>query len=315
MVSAWHEQGGNVLHRHLDGHESLFVYPFESQLATTYSSNLLTPAVPQRYAWPEFTTEMTAENAYQAMWDEELKTYLRTPWRSKFKDCGIEMDETERIKLFIKYASPLVYAENGSPFRYPRSIYVEAFFRSTFDAWINRANSGKETHYVGYSPPIGMDADKIFSDFPNAHIVHIVRNPWSGYADTIKRPFPFKLEKYCQIWNIVQLTALNYQNKYPGQFHIIRYEDLCANPKEIMDSLMGNLGLPLSDKVYYPSFNGQKLESVKPWGTIKNVSTESNWTTANELSDDNQERVTAETQFMLQACGYNNMLASYRRQT
>ena len=32
MVSAGFEHGGNITHRHLDGHPKLLVYPFESQL-------------------------------------------------------------------------------------------------------------------------------------------------------------------------------------------------------------------------------------------------------------------------------------------
>lgn len=305
MVSAFHEQGGNVLHRHLDGHESLFVYPFESQLATAHSSNLLTPAVPQRYAWPEFTTEMTPEQAYQAMWDEEMKTYLRTPWRSKFKDCGIEMDEAKRIEAFVndcQVSRELNYDGNEQRTN-TRGEYVQAFFRSTFTAWTNRATSGAETHYVGYSPPVGMDADKIFADFPNASIVHIVRNPWSGYADTIKRPFPFGLARYCQIWNTVQLAALTYAHKHP-RFFIVQYEDLVANPKQTMDWLMESFSLPISDKVYYPSFDGKRLESVKPWGTIVSATPEANIATACELNDDQRDAISVECGVMLDVLGY-----------
>lgn len=311
MVSAWHEQGGNVLHRHLDGHESLFVYPFESQLATAHSSNLLTPAVPQRYTWPEFTTEMTSEQAYQAMWDEEMKTYLRTPWRSKFKDCGIQMDEASRIEAFVNYCeNAKVLNWDGNEQRTnTRREYVEAFFRSTFDSWKNRATSGAETHYVGYSPPIGLDADKIFSDFPNAQIVHIIRNPWSGYADTIKRPFPFGLSRYCQIWNTVQLAAINYKFKYNNRFHLVRYEDLVADPKNVMDTLMSNLGLPYSNKVYYPSFDGKTLKSVKPWGTIVKATPQANLATANELTSDQKIAIWNESQFMIAQLGYSPLRA------
>lgn len=294
MLSAWHENGGNVLHRHFDGHPNLFVYPFESQLATPHSSNLLTPAVPQRYCWPEFLTEWTAEQAYQNIWDQELKTYLRTPHISKFKDCGIVMDEGQRIEEFDKQTSA-----------YTRSAFIEAFFRSTFDTWKNYNRSGKETHYVGYSPPILMDTEKIFADFPDAQIVHIVRNPWSGYADTIKRPFPFSMEKYCQIWNIVQMTALTYANKYRGRFHLARYEDLVENPQRVMDGLCVSLGIEKSDKSYYPSFNGKKLESVYPWGTIKSVTEEANFATANELTPEQKAAIRIESNIMIGAFGYN----------
>lgn len=309
MLSAWHEQGGNTLLRFLDGHPSLFVYPFESQLATPHSSNLLTPAVPLRYSWPEFTTEMSATDAYHAMWDQELKTYLRTPQVSKFKDCGIVMDEETRIAAFQDHCGRLSMpytADNDERDRSncSRAHYVEAYFRSTMDAWLNVNLSSKETHYVGYSPPILMDTDKIVADFPSAHVVHIVRNPFSGYADTVKRPFPFSLTRYCQIWNVVQLHAVTYASKYPANFHVVCYEDLVANPRQEMGQLLERLGLPWSDNVLYPSFNGKKLEQVYPWGTIKSATTEANHATAQELTSAQTAAIATECGLMLREWGY-----------
>lgn len=291
MLSAFHEQGGNTLLRFLDGHPSFNVYPFESQLATPHSSNLLTPAVPQRYCWPEFTTEMMPIDAYHAMWDQELKTYLRTPHVSKFKDCGIVMDEKKRIDAFIEWVER--YDGRGLKSR-GRPEYVEAFFRSTFEAWENQNRSGQETHYVGYSPPILIDTDKIMGDFPDAHIVHIIRNPWSGYADTIKRPFPFSLMRYCQIWNVVQMHARVYRRKYPNNFHILFYEDLIDDPLGELNNLAEKLGIPKSDTFAYPSFNGNRLELVYPWGTIKTPTTQANLATALELTPEQIRSISIE---------------------
>ncbi len=75
-----------------------------------------------------------------------------------------------------------------------RANNVAAFFRATFDAWKNFARSGREAVYVGYSPIIGIDADKILQDLPESHILHVVRNPWSAYADTKKRAVPLSLD-------------------------------------------------------------------------------------------------------------------------
>ncbi len=302
--------GGNTLLRHLDGHPSLYVYPFESQLATPQSTSIIDESfVPNRYRYPEFLSDITPEQAYQAIWDQELKTYLRTPHLSKFKDCGIEMVEGVRINGFMHHLDLLTF-----PHGYPppsRAQYVEAFFRSTFDAWTNRAASGSETHYVGYSPPILFGADKFFDDFPEGQMVHVVRNPWSGYADTIKRPFPFGLTKYCQIWNMAQMTALTYARKYAGRFHIVRFEDLVADKRRVMDGLMASLGLPISDKVYAPSFNGKDLSAdLRPWGAIAQSTSEANLATAHELSDEVKGKILMESHVMLGLYGYNDFLAT-----
>lgn len=287
LLSAWHEQFGNGLLRFLDGHPQCMPYPFESLLATPLSNNLLAGpvhAVPQRYAYPEFPTDVTPREAYQMMQDGELKTYLRTPKVSKFKDCGLVMDERAREAAFTRWCAHFadhihVTGPNA------RADYVEAFFRSTFEAWSNFAHTGQETHYVGYSPPILFDADKVFSDFPTSHMVHIVRNPWSGYADTKRRPFPMSLTKYCSIWSHVQLAALQYQVKYPGQFHVIRYEDLVADPMGTLNPVLVKVGLSPFSTPPVPSFNRAPLTTVYPWGTIRSATTEANLTTAMELSD------------------------------
>lgn len=301
MVSAWHEQFGNGMLRHLDGHPQLFAYPFESQMATPLSSNMIAGPnhwVPQRYAYPEFSSSVNPEEAYHMMWDQELKTYLRTPHLSKFKDCGILMDEKIRIRKFIN-------ACEEQPDLPARAKYVYAFFQSTFDSWTNYSPSGHEDCYVGYIPPIIFDAEKFFKDFPHGHMIHIIRNPYSGYADTIKRPFPFSLTKYCQIWNAAQLHALVYKNKYAGRFHIVYAEDLFDDKESVMGNLCARLGIRWHDSVLHPSFAGKKMESVYPWGTIKHGTTEANINTMNELTLEQKQQIFVECQPMLAAHKYS----------
>lgn len=308
MVSAFHEQAGNTLLRFLDSHPSLYCYPFESQISTPQSTSIIDESfVPNRYRYPEFLSEITPKEAYANFWDQELKTYLRTPHLSKFKDCGIIMDEKARVDIFQQWCEKLanVSEDWGGSNTNTRVHYLEAFFRSTFETWGNYNHSGQETHYVGYSPPILFNADKFFSDFSNGQMVHIIRNVWSGYADTIKRPFPFSLTKYCQIWNMTQLTALTYAEKYKDRFHIVFFEDLIEDKKKVMDSLMGKLKLPISDRVYYPSFNGRDISgSIFPFGTIRHATPEANMATAKELSPEQTDQITAECGVMLKILGY-----------
>jgi hypothetical protein len=42
MISAGFEHGGNVIHRHFDGHPQMLVYPFESQLGNSNFNDFLT---------------------------------------------------------------------------------------------------------------------------------------------------------------------------------------------------------------------------------------------------------------------------------
>ena len=100
---------------------------------------------------------------------------------------------------------------------------MAAFFQSTFEAWTNYKVSGRNRMYVGYCPAIGLDGDRILDDFPKGHVIHIIRNPFSAYADTKKRPFPLPLRRYIITWNIYHHAALMHQGRYPDRFHILRF--------------------------------------------------------------------------------------------
>ena len=301
MISAMYENGGNTTHRHLDGHPELMVYPFESQVGTGIGQDFLTSYVPLRYRWPEFPTEGDLGADYESFWDEELKTLLRAPGRSKFRDCGLKIDEAARKARFI---------EIGTELGRSRANLVEAFFRSTFDTWENRNVTGKERFAVGYNPIQVLDAEKILSDFPEGHMIHVVRNPYAGFADQFRRPFPPSLTRYAHTWAYSQMLALTYAAKYEGRFHILRFEDLVSDKEATMRNLLDGIGLEFSENCLQPSFNGVSLENMVPWGTIRTATVEENVATANELSDEQKKGVREITAVTHRLMGYDNFLES-----
>lgn len=295
MISAMYENGGNVTHRSLDGHPELYVYPFESQLGNSHSIDHLSSLFPFKYRWPDFPVTGDVAHDYDLFYDEEMKVRLRTPYVSKFREAPMELDESERRALFAK-------AMKGRP--RSRANLVQAFFESTFAAWKNVHRSGKEKAYVGYSPVVGVDAEKMLSDFPEGHVIHVVRNPYSAYADTRKRPFPHGLERYAFTWSLVQLMALTSQRRNPKRFHILRFEDLVADRKGAMKKLLSALGLKYSDAVLQTTWNGQPLTKVTPWGTIRTPTPEANRATAAELSSAERREIRSIAGNMIEAMGY-----------
>lgn len=260
MVSAMFENGGNTLHRLLDGHPELLVYPFESQLGTGLAPDHLASLVPPRYRWPELPLDGTPEADYELFGDEELKTYLRSRARSKFRDCGLEMDEAERRQAFLA-------ASRDRP-RSRRNV-VLAYFQATFSSWRNRSSSGRERLIAGFSPALVLDAARFFADFPDGHLVHVVRHPAAGFADTRRRPFPWPLDRYAWTWSCCQLAALVAQREFSERFHLVRFEDLVADPEATLRPLLKRMGLSWSDACTAPSFNGRRLDNLAPWGVIE----------------------------------------------
>jgi hypothetical protein len=301
MISAGFEHGGNVTHRHLDGHPDLLVYPFESQLGNRNFNDFLSSVERVQYRYPEFPEGLTPVELYEQMIDEEMKTFLRKRNGSKFKDADLELLESDRIEEFKKIL--------GTADFYPRSLVVKAFFQSTFAAWKNYyTHISEDKTYVGYSPAIGLDSERIVRDFPDARIVHIIRNPLSAYRDTKRRPFPQPLSKYLITWNLYHSTTEMYAKMFPQNVRIFRYEDLVGDKQTFMEQMADFIGVKFSDSMLYPSWNGVKIENnIAPWGTVLQSTKEYNEAIIDELSDSEKTQIVQGTSALAKHFGYDKV--------
>lgn len=284
MLSAMYENGGNATHRLLDGHPQMLVYPFESQLGTRLVRDHLRSVLPAKYRWPAFALEATAEEDYDSIIDEELKVRVRTPHVSKFRHVDFDCRDDERRRAFSRQIN---FAGRS------RANIVAAFFRATFESWRNARRGEEQAIFVGYSPAIVVDAQKVLEDFPRAHVLHVVRNPWSAYADTKRRAVPMRLDHYMSIWAMVQHHACVFEQLYRGRLHVLRYEDIVDHPVETLGRVCESIGLRSSSTLGVPSWNGTSLEAVYPWGTIRHATAEANLAAARELTAPERDRICA----------------------
>jgi hypothetical protein len=299
MLSAMYENGGNTTHRFLDGHPQMFVYPFESQIGTRRVVDYFSSMFPAKYRWPQFSLDASPADDYREVIDEECKVRARTPRVSKFRHMPFDFSDDERREIYARHVE-----QSGRS----TANNVAAFFRATFDAWKDYRRTGGEKLYVGYSPVIVVDADKIMRDLPQAHVLHIVRNPWSAYADTKKRPVPLSLRHYMTAWVLNQHSALLFRERFAGNVHILRAEDVMANPQRTLGDFCRVLGLEPAASLSAPTWNGKELEEVYPWGTIRKATPEANLSTALELSPEERAEIAAYARPFLEDFDYKNFL-------
>ena len=301
MISAGFEHGGNVTHRHMDGHPGLLVYPFESQLGNRDFKDFLESIERVQYRYPEFHEGLSPEELYEQIMDEEMKTFLRKRNGSKFRDADLQMNEANRKEAFI--------ARLGKKDYYRRRDVVEAFFRSTFDAWENyHVKPDDDMTYVGYSPAIGIDSERMIKDFPNIRIMHIVRNPFSAYRDTKRRPFPLPLSRYLITWNIYHSTVEMYAKMYPHNVRIFRYEDEVADKENFMRDAASFMGIAFNESMLYPSWNDKRItENIAPWGTVLQSTEEYNAKMADDLSAAEKKQITCATTALARHFGYDKI--------
>lgn len=300
MISAGFEHGGNVTHRHLDGHPDLLVYPFESQLGNRNFNDFLASVERVQYRYPEFPEGLEAGELYEQIIDEEMKTFLRKRNGSKFKDADLIMDEQKRKDAFIQYLGQKPYV---------RKQAIEAFFKSTFDAWENYyVTPSANMTYVGYSPAIGIDAERMVKDFPDIKIVHIIRNPFSAYRDTKRRPFPQPLSKYLITWNIYHSTVEMYAKMFPDNVRIFRYEDLVADKNHFMHEMADFIGIAFNETMLYPSWNGVEIKDmIAPWGTVLKSDENYNKQIIEELTSLEKEQIKFGTTALAKHFGYDQI--------
>lgn len=299
MIGAMYENGGNTTHRFLDGHPQLFVYPFESQPGTRHVQDLLTTMFPVKYRWPVFPLDATPRDDYRSIIDEEAKVRTRTPHVSKFRHMAFDMNDDERCRIYEEYI-----ARSGRS----TGHNVAAWFRATFDAWKDYRRSGHERLYVGYSPIITVDAERILRDVPQAHVLHVVRNPWSAFADTSKRPVPMSLANYMLAWTLVQYYALLNQRRFPDRVHIVRIEDVMNDPLRTLGGVCAKIGVDASETLSTVTWNGEPLKEVFPWGTIRTPTPDANAATARELQPAQIDEIRLRAQPYLEAFGYERFI-------
>jgi hypothetical protein len=302
MIGAMYENGGNTTHRLFDGHPQMFVYPFESQVGTRLVTDQFSSMFPVKYRWPVFALDATPEQDYHAIIDEECKVRARTPHVSKFRHLPFEFSDDKRRDLYQRHVE-----RTGRS----RAHNMAAFFRATFEAWKDCQRTGREVVHVGYSPIIVVDADTILRELPEAHVVHVVRNPWSAYADTKKRPVPLSLASYLTAWVLNQYHALLFQQQFPGRLHLVRAEDVMADPAGTLGPVCEKLGLEAADTLRQPTWNGTVLKEVYPWGTIRQATPEANRATARELSPEEREQVGLRAGPYLGAFGYERLAKEF----
>jgi hypothetical protein len=299
MISAMYENGGNTTHRLLDGHPQLLTYPFESQIGTALVRDALRETFPVKYRWPVFDLAGGGPSDYESIIDEECKVRTKTPSVSKFREWPFEMTDADRKDQFLRRlaAGPRT-----------RGRIVECFFHATFDAWKDLRRSGAERAIVGYSPIIVVDALKILDEMPGSHVLHVIRNPWSAYADTKKRAVPLSLEHYLLGWALCQHYARVVQALRPGRMHVLRFEDIVSSPEAVLGGWLKSIGFESSPTLARPSWNGKEMDRVHPWGTIRVPTSEVNRATAQELSPGERDEVRFRAGMFLAAHGYEDFL-------
>ena len=121
------------------------------------------------------------------------------------------------------------------------------------------------THFIEKTPRQYDAVDAIFRDFPDAKIIHVLRDPRDNYL-ALKRMMDepeyqgigYHPTNFIRDRLLASLEAA-YRNvdKYQGQYRLVFYEDLIMGGEPVIRMIADWLGIPWHDVLLVPSYNGE----------------------------------------------------------
>lgn len=266
LISAWNDSGGGFLHRLFDGHPECFVYPFELQLGTALLHDGFESWFRPKYRWPILPEDLGAaspEQLFELFLDDEVKGCLRGRAASKFREFDLELSMEAWRTQFA--------ARLGAAPRTPERV-IAAYVGGLFAAWRNRRGSGRERIYLGHCPTIVLDADRLLVDCPEARLIHVVRRPTSGFVDMRRRVPDVEVASYCRKWSLINMLGFYFAEKYPARMTTVRLDRLIEQQAAELGRLCAWLGLGYDAVLEVPTWNGEPLARLWPFGGVPVVS-------------------------------------------
>jgi hypothetical protein len=178
------------------------------------------------------------------------KSCVRTG--SKVRDLGLDPDETLQA---ILAAPPTIGSAFGTVFKMFADKHGAA-----------RWGDKRPAYY--------QEVDVLLRLFPDAQIVHIVRDGRANVASLKKMPWwPYDSIGSMAAWSQAEFCSQRNQRRLPKDvFHVIRYESLVTDPEPVLRELCGFLEEDFHPAMLEPSEVRDVVPEKKTWHVALNKS-------------------------------------------
>lgn len=229
------KSGTTLLLQLLDGHKALNVLPGDSWLFVRFS---------QKAKQEVFSVE-----EWRKHW---LKRYINPTGQYPFWTLGEDENNYIRFSNYIDYWFATLPEQDKRP--------VLTTVLSYFCA--NPKSSLNTKKWVEKTPGNEFKVAALDENFPQAKFIHIVRDPRENIASIKKlhlsRSWPWRVRETARsLIESYDAAIKNLGHFGEKRYLVVRYEDLTANPKEIMKKIAAFLGVDWDDSLLVPTVNSQ----------------------------------------------------------
>lgn len=206
---------------------------------------------------------------------------------------------------FIRDADTVVNYACNSLIRMQES---ERSYESFFNELLNYYKIEKNAAFGGEKTPETVRyLDELLRLYPNAKIIHIIRDPRAVVASLLRLPQNSKsILIHAATWRSDVYAGLRFAKNRPDKCKSISYENLASNPRAVLRELCEFVGIPYDEKMMSFQADAKSIIKNEPWktGTLKGVyeSSISRW--QNELLPSDIYLVELITSKILKQAGY-----------
>lgn len=251
FVVGVHRSGTTLLRDLLDGHPALSVLPSEGTWLTRLRPRL---------------ARLPAAERIPALGREWLRRLANPINQPPYWLLG---RTTEAESPYVRFARAVLAwhgAVGGTETPWgPHLAVVLAY------AWCTRGAVGEVRWWVEKTPTNERHLHRMWAAFPQAKVLHIVREPLAVFAshrrlETLANGAfraPLVLRNLAATY---RLAVERTRRPEPGRYHLLRYEELCAEPERVMGEVAAFLGIEPLPVLSRPTVAGMPAQSNSAFG-------------------------------------------------
>lgn len=259
MVSQIQRSGGTLLSQLLDDHPEIWVFPGELHIAKPKDT------------WPRLMLWLPPSILFRQLVDHRCLQYAETGFQKSIHSReGLPFDYDAGL-----HCVAFCRAMKRIKPRRQREV-LDIFFSTFFNSWINHRKHGRPKCFLAFAAGFSIPSSTVeafFADYPNGKLISILRDPRSWTASALiknsRRKNFTSAEQAITHWRSSAEALISNKRAHSGKVLLVTFADLIGRTAETIRIVADFIGVPFTDKLLVPTFNGEHVASNSSFAAVK----------------------------------------------